>query len=268
MGGRDWRVIRDPSLPFYEIRPGFPCGVWFLGIGKPRIGVGVFVTQIGQHVAGFVGDDVRSGRATVTDGDFIEAIGTAGPDIVDQQHGELTPGHEGLQQGIHFALAVAVIGIGEVRRNSYDTIRRAVVSAVEERIVKVGAAGAIGRMVGARLVRWHRNGKGVAVTAVLLVRRTGEKAVYGVGRVQAELPQLVGRVSFREHDDVKTVGNWTVGQDRDHGGLGKSVGQETGQQQESDQCRVSSGRRVPPAHEPRWWGTSFLSAPRIAKIPG
>ena len=31
------------------------------------------------------------------------------------------------------------------------------------------------------------------------------------------------------------VGGVAVGQDRDHGGLGKSVGQDTGQQQESDQ---------------------------------
>src|ERR1043166_9431794 len=91
----------------------------------------------------------------------------AGGGIVHQQDGEVISRHERLQQSIDLALAVAVVRIGEIRRNSDDAVRNRVIGAVEISVTENCAA----RMIGAGLIGGDRNSKGIAVTPVLLIRR-------------------------------------------------------------------------------------------------
>ena len=102
------------------------------------------------------------------------------------------------------------------RRNGNQQIGKGVVFAIEVGIAEEG----ITRMIGPGLGGGDAYGEGVKIGGILRVRFMREKRLDGVGGVGRELGKLSGRVTFRENNNIKTVGTRAVGQDSLYGRLG------------------------------------------------
>src|SRR5438874_11486841 len=98
-------------MPFNELSPSLSSGIRFLDVRKAWVCVRVFVAQVGQHVTGFVGQNIglmqrrldADGRRRY-DGRLVESIRTAARKIVYEQNRQVTSRHERFEQSVHFPL--------------------------------------------------------------------------------------------------------------------------------------------------------------------
>ena len=149
------RAGGNPRVPFDQRTIRLLRSVRPLRGGSARIGVGVgvLIAQVGQHVAGLMRQHIGPRHLVEKipsrgNGCLVKSIRAAEFGIIHQQHRELTVRHEGLEQRIHFALAVAVIGVSPVGRDCDQVTPIRGIDTVEVGVVGDGERG----------TQWNRTG--------------------------------------------------------------------------------------------------------------
>ncbi len=232
---------RYPDTPFDIAWPRLARGVGLLGIGKTGPGGGVFIAQVGQHVARLVGENdqgfVRNhaGRSRGKGG-LVESVRASGDGVVYQENGQAAAGQEGLEQRVHLGLA------GRRHRDEtvVEVVRAAEVSVPLDPGIEVSRAG---------LRRGNEDGEGVEIAAVFPVGRPGEQGGDRVGRSRQEQARLIAGVALGEQHHVQPVGHRAVDQNRAQQGLAIRA-QAARSQHAQSQCRDNAEQPAPVTPHP------------------